>query len=412
MIFSWENGRQLASMTKGNKTTSYTYDISGMRTQKNVDGTVTKYYYDDNNNLVSMVVGDKKLMFYYDQNGSISSVLYGGTRYYYVKNLQGDITMLVDENGSVAARYTYDHQGALASVKDNSGTVITSADHIANLNPLRYRGYVYDTDSGLYYLQSRYYDPDTGRFINADVYCDTGNSVLSTNMFAYCENNPVKGIDDDGKKTSYPILPPETPILLFRLYKYNRQKAVNYAMKWWNSRNRKFYSYSQDCTNFVSQCLYAGGIPMLYNKKVGAWCSYKMQDTKWMSNPLAWAVEQYRYKWIVSDSWRLCNESYKFFKKASCAKKVITIKDTRSSVTSAIKYLKVGDPMYMDDNGDGKPNHAVIITKVDTKKKKIYYAGHTSNRKTMDLESYLSHKSRSKKKVYAIALKDSFRGFP
>ena len=122
----------------------------------------------------------------------------GGTRYYYVKNLQGDITMLVDENGSVAARYTYDHQGAVVSVLRGNGAPATDPYHIANLNPLRYRGYVYDTDSGLYYLQSRYYDPDTGRFINADVYCDTGNSVLSTNMFAYCENNPVNFVDPSG----------------------------------------------------------------------------------------------------------------------------------------------------------------------------------------------------------------------
>ena len=126
----------------------------------------------------------------------------GGTRYYYVKNLQGDITMLVDENGSVAAKYTYDHQGAVVSVLRGNGAPTTDPYHIANLNPLRYRGYVYDTDSGLYYLQSRYYDPDTGRFINADVYCDTGNSVLSTNMFAYCENNPIVNLDTDGTKTS------------------------------------------------------------------------------------------------------------------------------------------------------------------------------------------------------------------
>ena len=126
-------------------------------------------------------------------------MLYGGTRYYYVKNLQGDITMLVDENGSVAAKYTYDHQGAVVSVLRGNGAPATDPYHIANLNPLRYRGYVYDTDSGLYYLQSRYYDPDTGRFINADVYCDTATgSPLSTNMFAYCENNPVNASDYNG----------------------------------------------------------------------------------------------------------------------------------------------------------------------------------------------------------------------
>lgn len=84
MTFSWKNGRQLATLTKDNKTTSYTYDISGIRTQKSIDVTVTKYYYNDSNNLVSMTVGDKTLMFYYDQNGSVSSVLYNGVMYYYV----------------------------------------------------------------------------------------------------------------------------------------------------------------------------------------------------------------------------------------------------------------------------------------------------------------------------------------
>ncbi|MCQ4021796.1 hypothetical protein [Ruminococcus sp. zg-924] len=108
MKFTWKNGRQLATLTKDNKTTSYTYDISGIRTQKNIDGLATKYYYDDSNNLVSMTVGDKKLMFYYDANGSVSSVQYNNAMYYYVKKLQGDIRRIVDENGNIVAIYSYD----------------------------------------------------------------------------------------------------------------------------------------------------------------------------------------------------------------------------------------------------------------------------------------------------------------
>lgn len=69
---------------------------------------------------------------------------------------------------------------------------------IGALNPLRYRGYVYDTETGLYYLQSRYYDPEIGRFINADAFTSTGQGLLGNNMFAYCGNNPVVYEDDSG----------------------------------------------------------------------------------------------------------------------------------------------------------------------------------------------------------------------
>ena len=194
MTFSWKNGRQLAALTKNNKTTSYIYDISGVRTQKSIDGTVTKYYYNDSNNLVSMTVGDKTLMFYYDQNGSVSSVLYNGVMYYYIKNLQGDIMRIVDENGNSIAIYAYDQWGKPTQMRKPTTTTVD----LVNYNPFLYRGYVYDSDSGLYYLQSRYYDPVTGRFLNADIYCDTGASVLGTNMFAYCENNNVSRIDITG----------------------------------------------------------------------------------------------------------------------------------------------------------------------------------------------------------------------
>ena len=121
--------------------------------------------------------------------------------YYYVKNLLGDIVQITKQDGTVVAKYIYDVWGKILSIKDGSNNTIetTNATHLANLNPFRYRGYVYDNETGLYYLQSRYYDPITGRFLNADVYADTGNSVISTNMFAYCENNAVMKYDVTGK---------------------------------------------------------------------------------------------------------------------------------------------------------------------------------------------------------------------
>ena len=107
-------------------------------------------------------------------------------------NLQGDVIGLLDSSGSFVASYTYDAWGNPLS---STGSL---ASTIGTLNPLRYRGYVYDSETGFYYLQSRYYDPQTGRFINADGYVSTGQGIMGNNMFAYCANNPVNLIDPTG----------------------------------------------------------------------------------------------------------------------------------------------------------------------------------------------------------------------
>ena len=112
------------------------------------------------------------------------------TTYYYVLNLQGDVVKLVNASGTAYATYTYNAWGE----------VLTSTGTMASINPLRYRGYYYDTETGFYYLQSRYYDPVTHRFINADSYTSTDlDSALASNMFAYCENNPVNNLDPFGR---------------------------------------------------------------------------------------------------------------------------------------------------------------------------------------------------------------------
>ena len=113
--------------------------------------------------------------------------------YYYLYNPQGDVIALADAStGKLAATYTYDAWGKCTVENATGFTVGTD-------NPFRYRGYYYDSESELYYLQSRYYDAETGRFINADAFATTDISTpLSTNMFAYCENNPVNGSDPDG----------------------------------------------------------------------------------------------------------------------------------------------------------------------------------------------------------------------
>ena len=137
------------------------------------------------------------LDFFYDQNGRpfamrsyYDSTLSSYDTFHYVLNAQGDVVQLnyQGKQDKVYAQYTYDAWG---NVLSKSGT-------LADINPLRYRGYYYDTETGFYYLQSRYYDPALGRFINADSYGSTGQGFLGYNMFAYCGNNPVNGYDPTG----------------------------------------------------------------------------------------------------------------------------------------------------------------------------------------------------------------------
>ena len=109
--------------------------------------------------------------------------------YYYTTNLQGDVIRMVDVYGNTAAYYEYDPYG---------NAIQASGSH-ATINPLRYRGYYYDHETGMYYCQSRYYDPAIGRFINADEYTSTGQGIIGNNMFAYCGNNPIAHEDADGE---------------------------------------------------------------------------------------------------------------------------------------------------------------------------------------------------------------------
>ena len=126
--------------------------------------------------------------FFYDNSGKPYAMQVNGTTYYYVTNLQGDVMGMVDSSGNSVASYTYDPYGKL----------LTATGTLAEKNPLRYRGYYYDSESGLYYLQSRYYDPATRRFINADSYASTGQGLIGHNMFAYCSNLPISTIDLNG----------------------------------------------------------------------------------------------------------------------------------------------------------------------------------------------------------------------
>ena len=129
----------------------------------------------------------------YDGNGDLISMNLNYVEYYYIRNAQGDIIALSDRNGKIVVNYTYDSWGKLISI---SGT---EKDTVGVKNPYRYRGYRYDVETGLYYLQSRYYNPEWSRFINADTEFGFMGDLISSNVFIYCKNNPVNMYDLTGK---------------------------------------------------------------------------------------------------------------------------------------------------------------------------------------------------------------------
>ena len=193
MSWTWQ-GRQLTKAVK-DKTVTFTYDSEGIRTSKN-DGTNTTKYLLNGTQILAQKTGSTTLSFFYDQQGNRVGMADGKNNfYYYIYNVQGDVIALADAStGKLAVTYTYDAWGKLVELKDNT------ANSVGTQNPFRYRGYYYDTETSLYYLQTRYYDPEVGRFINADAFTSTDISgALSANMFAYCENRPTIGSDPTGE---------------------------------------------------------------------------------------------------------------------------------------------------------------------------------------------------------------------
>ncbi len=198
--YTWAKGRQLQSMSKSGSSVSYTYNEDGLRVQKNVSGTVTSYIL-HGKNVVQLTQGSNNLHFFYGADGSPAVVMYNGASYGYVKNLQGDIVSIVNSSGAEVVHYTYDAWGKLLS---KTGTLATS---LGTLNPFRYRGYVYDEETGLYYLRSRYYNPTWGRFVNGDGQLALTGCSIESNIFAYCGNRPIDQFDDNGAEAKHYLKP-------------------------------------------------------------------------------------------------------------------------------------------------------------------------------------------------------------
>ncbi|MBR5320881.1 MAG: DNRLRE domain-containing protein [Clostridia bacterium] len=198
--FNW-NGRRLESISQdGTELISYEYNIDGQRVKKTapdlVTGeTVTTEYFYNGDILAGQKKGNDIIIFMYDNNGDIFGFTYNGTPYYYVKNAQNDVFLIVDEAGEIVVLYQYDAWGKVTACYDMTDFGLSA------INTIMYRSYYVDLEMGMfmYYLNSRYYMADWGRFISADsVVSEVGGDVLGYNMFAYCQNNPVNYCDPNG----------------------------------------------------------------------------------------------------------------------------------------------------------------------------------------------------------------------
>ena len=241
--YTWE-GRQLKTIQGGGNTYSYTYNADGIRTGKTVNGTTTEYFL-NGSQILAQKTGSETLWFFYDSTGQRVAVLCGGVLYYYVYNLQGDVIALAGATtGRILVKYSYDAWGNCTVTDDRTST------HVGEKNPFRYRGYYLDNETGMYYLNSRYYSPEFGRFISADVYVSTGQGLLSANMFAYCENNPVNRADNGGKAPEYALDINEDGVDDCFVYSYTYKKGI----LWWRKECvGHVYIYTGVNTNYFEE---------------------------------------------------------------------------------------------------------------------------------------------------------------
>ena len=220
--YTWEHGRQLASVINGDYTWQYKYNNDGMLIEQRDGNDVYTYVYNGTQLSQMSYVGsweEYTMHFTYDANGTPLTVTFDyacfmdertydetagaflddaeidytiSDTYYYITNIQGDVIELLNADGESAGYYRYDAWGNIIDMLDNEDVIY--------YNPLRYRGYFRDPVTGYHYLQTRFYDPSVGRFISADAYVSTGQGILGNNMFAYCGNNPVLNVDMQGTR--------------------------------------------------------------------------------------------------------------------------------------------------------------------------------------------------------------------
>ena len=188
---TWMNGRELSTYQDNTNNITYKYNLDGIRTSKIVNGIETKYYLEGS----SIIFEDRNgNMIYYIYNGDeLLGFIYNSNTYYYHKNIFGDIIGILDSNYNEVVTYTYNSWGLLTNKTD------TTTINLSTINPFRYRSYYYDEETNLYYLNSRYYNPEWGRFVTSDIELLANQDIISANLYQYVSNNSVVNYDKSGR---------------------------------------------------------------------------------------------------------------------------------------------------------------------------------------------------------------------
>ena len=194
MQMEWEKGHQLKHITGAGLDMYCMYNDSGKRIRKTVNGVTTDFYLDGSAILMQTSSDGSRIDFFYDDKGNVFAMKYQNEMYFYRKNLFGDILGILDSHGTELVKYEYNSWGKLLNLTDYS------SNGLGRRNPFRFKGYYYDEELGMYYLNSRYYDPEVGRFISPDTtdILEVQDDLYDKNLYAYCDNNPVMRIDSSG----------------------------------------------------------------------------------------------------------------------------------------------------------------------------------------------------------------------
>ena len=350
----WQKGRQLQRFNG----TTYTYNANGIRTSKSIECEKHSYIL-NGTQILSESWGNNILIPLRDNEDEVCGIIYNENVYYFVKNLQNDIVAIFNEKSEQVAKYTYDAWGVPTIEYD------LTDEKIATINPFRYRGYYYDTESGLYYLQSRYYDPKVGRFVNADVpeIIDLDSVGLDLNIFVYCLNEPVGKKDELGfyanstwkfikllinnliKTKLWKRIPGFGAYLFYKHVKNNGDwdyKCSNKRPSW--AKSGYFYAFGYRMTveqlgnfnfgftgasmGFSPAILFAGGGYVAIRNKT-TWKDWKYffdskSDHKWIALGIfAYSIFDRRYRALNSAytkkkkkvAYTICLANYKYFKK-------------------------------------------------------------------------------------------------
>ena len=333
------------------------YNGDGQRIQRVEGEQTTNYYYQDD--VVSYTTDGKGEQTSQDLLGTDGNVI-GTQRYtgndaaYYVynKDVQGSTTNLLKEDGKADVSYLYEDFGETTSVGENTSG-----------NETCYTGGRYDETTGLYYLNARYYNPEDGRFLSEDTYRGELNKPDTQHLYVYCKDNPINYVDPSG-------------------HKYSPSKAANYAYKWGMKFNPQYANHTGqgDCTNFVSQCVHAGGKSMkkplflFYRRRISRttsyWYSIKRQEYHGNYGPPTY--------WKESSSWTAVKDFYTYWKKHGA--KIIFC----SSKKILQRKAKKGDVVQLRERKNGW-HHSIIISRGS--KGNWKYAGHSKRRRAKSLNS-------------------------